>query len=877
MSNIIRHKRSNTLGAVPSYGEFTEGEILLNTRDGKAFFKKVMPGSEEIIEVRGTRDTVRPTGQTGEEVVSETGIRAAISGVVQDLIPNYFVTDLAGFIGAYNDIRGNYPGGNIYITGTIIMTADLTLDLRGISITGLGANWRFYNGTDMNPSQVFKMIITKGSPVFSGLNFWGSNGASGLQLQNGTTRQVFVISPQVIDFTMNIIFRDCRFSDIICGTPGNPFVIDSPIGPSSTIHLRFDGCNVNSHGSDMALTGFGIQYASADSTGLISVDVRNQSPSLQSHRSLKFKINSNYGHVAVFAFNSDETAWIDSDSDLANITRTNTVLQANPAPGVFSPSDSYLLMATGAEKNIVKVSAAAFAAGSGGGGAWDGNINDSHINSSTTIVVMGSHVQYIFTGGGIGNTPIYVLPVISANPHRMFYVKNAGLRKITTGSAGNDRFVDFDNSVSAIDIEPGEWAIFSSTDSTSTNWYVYKGSIGNAGGIASVGLAMPNIFTVANSPLTADGTITVSLAQQMRGRVLASPTNNNGVPSFRELSAGDIPTLPYDNYAHFEAGITGILRPIAGVNNYQNGTNYKGLTFKAGTNVSLSQTGAADGSLMITINAAAGGGGGLTSVGLSMPNIFNVSNSPLVANGTLSVSLASQAIGRVFAAPPNNNGAPYFRLLEVKDIPNLSSIYDRYKSFYFRTKDTAFGTFSTSEIEGTENSSGIYKGIAFDAGPGISMEASSTTDGLALLTIGATGGGGGGTENTVQTVALNVNPAPISTNTWTDVLELEIEEPGKYIVMFQIGIVKQLTGSGFVAARVTSPYVQLSSTEQYSPSVSGNRVTMSGHGYIDVQIIMKSLPIKLQMWASSSGWSPVTHAMSSNSPQATQLTLIKIA
>lgn len=490
MSNIIRHKRSNTLGAVPSYGEFTEGEILLNTRDGKAFFKKVMPGSEEIIEIRGTRDTVRPTGQTGEEVVSETGIRAAISSVVQDLIPNYFVTDLAGFIGAYNDIRGNYPGGNIYITGNIIMTGDLTLDLRGISITGLGANWRFYNGIELNPSQVFKMIITKGSPVFSGINFWGSNGASGLQLQNGTTRQVFVISPQVIDFTMSVMFRDCRFSDIICGTPGNPFVIDSPIGPSATIHLRFDGCNVNTHGSDMALTGFGIQYTSANSSGLISVDIRNQTPSLQSHKSLKFKVNSDYSNVVVFAFNSDETAWIDSDSDLANITRTNTVLQANPAPVVFSPSDSYLLMATGNEKNIVKVSAAAFAAGSGGGG----------------------------------------------------------------------------------------------------------------GGLKLVGLSMPNIFNVSNSPLTANGTITTSLVSQLRSRFFASPPTADGVPTFRPITLYDLPILPYDKYDSWLICIPGLPEiEVGGVNSV---TKYTGITMKAGTGIAIySESSLSNGTLEVTIES----------------------------------------------------------------------------------------------------------------------------------------------------------------------------------------------------------------------------------------------------------------------------------
>ncbi len=50
------------------------------------------------------------------------------------------------------------------------------------------------------------------------------------------------------------------------------------------------------------------------------------------------------------------------------------------------------------------------------------------------------------------------------------------------------------------------------------------------------------------------------------------------------------------------------------------------------------QTIISQGSGAIPIWGAGGGGGGLTSVGLSMPSAFTVSNSPLIANGTLSVT-----------------------------------------------------------------------------------------------------------------------------------------------------------------------------------------------------------------------------------------------
>src|SRR5208337_1254102 len=47
-----------------------------------------------------------------------------------------------------------------------------------------------------------------------------------------------------------------------------------------------------------------------------------------------------------------------------------------------------------------------------------------------------------------------------------------------------------------------------------------------------------------------------------------------------------------------------------------------------------------------------GGGGGLSSVGLSMPTGYVVTNSPLVANGVISVTWAAEPQGYFLAAAP---------------------------------------------------------------------------------------------------------------------------------------------------------------------------------------------------------------------------------
>ena len=65
--------------------------------------------------------------------------------------------------------------------------------------------------------------------------------------------------------------------------------------------------------------------------------------------------------------------------------------------------------------------------------------------------------------------------------------------------------------------------------------------------------------------------------------------------------------------------------------------------------------------------------GAVTSVALSLPNIFSVSGSPVTTTGTLSASLTSQTAATVFAAPAGTAGTPSFRSLVAGDIPSLTA------------------------------------------------------------------------------------------------------------------------------------------------------------------------------------------------------------
>ena len=72
-----------------------------------------------------------------------------------------------------------------------------------------------------------------------------------------------------------------------------------------------------------------------------------------------------------------------------------------------------------------------------------------------------------------------------------------------------------------------------------------------------------------------------------------------------------------------------------------------------------------------------GPGGGVTSVGLTMPtDIFDVSTATITTSGTFTVTLDNQVANRVFAGPTNGAAAPpTFRALVSADIPNLAGTY----------------------------------------------------------------------------------------------------------------------------------------------------------------------------------------------------------
>lgn len=98
--------------------------------------------------------------------------------------------------------------------------------------------------------------------------------------------------------------------------------------------------------------------------------------------------------------------------------------------------------------------------------------------------------------------------------------------------------------------------------------------------------------------------------------------------------------------------------------------------------------------------ASSGGGGSVTSVGLSAPSLFAVSGSPVTVSGTLALAFASQSANTFLAAPNGSAGLPTMRGLVIADISSLigtgAGTIAAGNDSRFHTQGTDLGTTQTS-------------------------------------------------------------------------------------------------------------------------------------------------------------------------------------
>jgi hypothetical protein len=151
------------------------------------------------------------------------------------------------------------------------------------------------------------------------------------------------------------------------------------------------------------------------------------------------------------------------------------------------------------------------------------------------------------------------------------------------------------------------------------------------GTVTSVGLTLPNIFTVTNSPVTTTGSLTATLASQSANRIFASPSGSAGTPTFRSLDNVDLPVVS------IAKGGTELTSPIA--NNFvlsSNGSAYQGreILSTVGLTVAFAPASITFGLDLPNINLASLGGVLTRAQGGTGISSAPANGSLLIGNGT---------------------------------------------------------------------------------------------------------------------------------------------------------------------------------------------------------------------------------------------------
>ncbi|MBK9356795.1 MAG: hypothetical protein IPN08_05270 [Bacteroidales bacterium] len=170
--------------------------------------------------------------------------------------------------------------------------------------------------------------------------------------------------------------------------------------------------------------------------------------------------------------------------------------------------------------------------------------------------------------------------------------------------------------------------------------------------------------------------------------------------------------------------------------------------------------------------------GTVTSVGLSLPSMFTVTESPVTTSGTLTATLASQTKNHVLVAPQFANGVPTFRELTADDIPDLSNMYDNYYSWNIQV-----GSGSVYQMLKTGSTAYIsaYNCLRFLAGSGISITESSIVGGALGVTITSDI-----VSNTSSVVTYASSVAVATGGAFTAISSLNLPLQGTYLVLVQI-------------------------------------------------------------------------------------------
>lgn len=199
-----------------------------------------------------------------------------------------------------------------------------------------------------------------------------------------------------------------------------------------------------------------------------------------------------------------------------------------------------------------------------------------------------------------------------------------------------------------------------------------------------LGMVTINGVTIGSAPHTISGLATIvnsgtltfpTSTDTLIGRATADTLTNKTISGASNTITNISLTASVSGVLPIANGGTNATSANAGFNNLSPMTTLGDILYGgssgAGTRLGIGSTGQ-----ILTVASgipswAPASTGTLSSVGLAMPPIFGVANTPLTSNGTITVSLANQTANTIFSGPTSGGAAtPFFRALVTADLPS---------------------------------------------------------------------------------------------------------------------------------------------------------------------------------------------------------------
>lgn len=229
---------------------------------------------------------------------------------------------------------------------------------------------------------------------------------------------------------------------------------------------------------------------------------------------------------------------------------------------------------------------------------------------------------------------------------------------------------------------------------------------------------------------------------------------------------------------------------ISGNKTFTGSVNLTGAVATAATQASNDNSTKVATTAFVQAAIAGFGVGTVTSVGLSLPNIFSVSGSPVTTSGTLTGTLATQSANYVWAGPTTGSAAaPAFRALVAGDIPDLSSSYLPISGGTVTSNLTISGDLTVNGTTTTINSTVIAvddKNIILGD---VATPTDSTADGGGITLKGAT-------DKTFNWIN--------ATDSWTSSEDIDLASGKVYRVNGTTVLSGSALGSGVTGSSLTS-------------------------------------------------------------------------